>query len=262
MRRINFPPFQLPQTIALLLLSALPLAAQRDSVQRPGTIMSGSSTTMSNGAGVRMSYSTVVDPADQVANVRMPGGASGNPLKAWHRFMIDQVHGQYFGYDLTVSPGLSPGHFTVTIAPLSVGPQDFGMRMTGVDPNVLRSVPLPSYPPPQDVQDGDTISLDLLVSPDGKTKVTDYLQVWNLGGTSGAGVRGSTGAPRDYSLDDGVPHFNWQGVKVTVNGQPAAETGFTGRPGVTLWLTDPNHGRYVLSLLPHEGFQKAGTIHD
>src|SRR5260370_42443759 len=40
----------------------------------------------------------------------------------------------------------------------------------------LSPVPLPKYSAPQLVKSGDIIALDLLVSPDGKQKIVDYIQ--------------------------------------------------------------------------------------
>ena len=100
---------------------------------------------------------------------------------------------------------------------------------------------------------------------DGKTKVVDYFQVSSMAGTALSGTLTPTtsGEPRDYTLEEGVPQYNFQGIKMTVNGQPVeSTTGFTGKAGVTLWMTAPNQGRYILSLLPHEGFQKSGVIRD
>jgi hypothetical protein len=41
----------------------------------------------------------------------------------------------------------------------------------------FRFLVLPRYPDPVVVENGDTIALDLLVSPDGKRKIVDYLEI-------------------------------------------------------------------------------------
>ncbi len=240
---------------SLLFLFALALPAQPN--VGPKTLMSGSMTFTSNGAGLKITYSTVVESQAQSSKVNLPGGAAGGKNNVMHRYMVDQVHAQYFGYDLTATPGLSPGHFTVTVSPLTLDPGKFGMG----DASTLRPVPLPTYPPPQDVEEGDTIALDLLVSADGKQKVVDYFQVRRINPDGLAAATTSTSA-RDYSIDDGAPHFTFDGTRVLINGKSDAGPASTTKPGSTLWIAAPNQGRYILSLLPHDGFQKSGTIRD
>lgn len=231
-------------------------------LERPGSLMSGSMTTLRNGVGIKVAYNTVVEPPEKQSSVRITGGSYGfDKQNVVHRYMVDPVHDQYFGYDLAVAPGLSPGHFTITISPLSMGPKEFGMGGSKGNPDSLRPVPLPTYPPPQDVQEGDTVALDLLVSADGAMKLVDYFQVWSEGSDGPSAA--TTGAePRDYTVDDGAPHFIFDGTKVLVNGQPSDLAGSTTKPGATLWLAAPNQGRYILSLVPHDGFQKSGVIRD
>ena len=115
------------------------------------------------------------------------------------------------------------------------------------DASTLRPVPLPTYPPPQDVEEGDTIALDLLVSADGKQKVVDYFQVRRINPDGPAAATTSTSA-RDYSIDDGAPHFTFDGTRVLINGKSDAGPASTTKPGSTLWIAAPNQGRYILFL--------------
>ena len=152
---------------------------------------------------------------------------------------------------------------TITISPLSLNPAEFNHQQGFTN---LQAVPLPTYPPPQDVQEGDTMALTLLLSPDEKTKVVDYFQFWSIpsGGTDGNLTVSSRSGPaaRDYTLDDGAPSFNLGGATVFVNGRPANLAGFTEKPGSTLWLSVPNRGRYILSLVRYGNFVRAGAIRD
>jgi len=233
--------------ISLFLICALAAMGQ-PSESRPGTLQSGSAGMYSNGVGFRFHYTTVVEPPPaHMSDIRLTGGVKIDHMTV-HRQLNDEVHQQYFGYDLTAVSGPGPGQYTVTISPLTA------------QSTTLTPVPLPKYPPPTVVNEGDTIALDILVSPDGKQKVVDYFQ---LSGGQSAIPATSTAEPRDYTPDDGAVHINGDRMVVLVNVQPATtRTGLTVKPGATIWLSAPNQGRYILSLLPHDGFQKAGTVRD
>ena len=74
----------------------------------------------------------------------------------------------------------------------------------------------------------------------------------------------STGAPKDYTLDDGPLKFDFIG-EVSINGERFAGPALFlagRRDGFTPWFSFPGKGRFVLSLAPHAGFVKAGAIRD
>jgi hypothetical protein len=129
------------------------------------------------------------------------------------------------------------------------------------DGAILSRAPEPRFPPPQVLHDGDLIELDLMVSPDGTQKVTDYIEF--LVHEPEPKAASATGEPRDFTLDDGPVTFHAERVTVWINGQRAfGMAGFTGKPGATFWIGFPGQGRYILSLVPHEGFLKSGAVRD
>lgn len=213
----------------------------------PGEIMGGAAGMNRNGVEIRIKYQTVAEPPlKNPADLKISGGVRVTK-DAIHRMMNDSVNKQSFGYDLTAEPGPGPDQLTVTIAPLS-GKTEYALA------------PLPKYPPPQMINDGDTIALDLLVSPDGRRKIVDYIQVSTYKEPPAAS---STSAAKDYSPDDGPVNFGFFDAKILMNGALfTGPSGFTGKAGATLWMTVPQQGRYILSLVPHDGLQKAGTIRD
>ena len=222
-------------------------AASLAGADRPGQIMSGYGE-FANGINVR--FTAVAEPPFKGAQ-GMPGGIAVRKDRI-QRDMIDTTNRQYFGYDLLVEPA-GGKRLRVTILPLSLQPNDVG--------DSLSPVLLPKYPPPEVVDDGDTIALDLLVSPDGRQKIVDYIQVgWKVEPPPAK----TQAEPRDFTLDDGPLSFSFQShTKLLLNGQPhPGQTGMTGKPGGTLWFSIPGRGRYVLSLAPHDGFQRAGSIRD
>ncbi len=174
----------------------------------------------------------------------------------WHRFVIDQVHAQYFGYDLDVQSLPTARQYRVTFAPLSIGPEQ-------LQPPGLSALPLPQYPQPQTVTVGDSIAVDLLVSTDGKRKIVDYIHFPSISGLGAPPGAKTTAAPRDYSLDDGPLQFDFAGY-VSIDGERfQGPTWFIkGKSGATMWFSVGGQGRYILSLAPHEGFLALGTVRD
>lgn len=232
--------------ISLLFVCGLACLAQTQ--DRPGTFMSGSASMSRNGTGYHFHYVTTVEPPPaHISDLKLHGGVTVDGTVV-HRMMTDELHHQYFGYDITAVPGPGSAQYTVTIAPLTV------------QSTTLSPVLLPKYPPPTVMNDGDTMALDLLVSADGKQKVVDYIQV---SGARTATASTTTAETRDYVPDDGAVRINSDGMVVLVNGQPfGARAGVTIKPGATIWVAAPNEGRYILSLQPREGFSKSGAIRD
>jgi hypothetical protein len=117
------------------------------------------------------------------ATYAIPGGkqvsANGGGIMAdgdvIHRYMNDPVSGGSFGYDFSIAG--DPAH----------GYQAVFQPLTKAGESARQIVP--KFPPPQPVKDGDTISLDLMASPDGTQRIVDYIQV-SMSGTSSASGNG------------------------------------------------------------------------
>ena len=147
----------------------------------------------------------------------------------------------------------------------------------------LNPAPLPKYPPPQTVYSGDTIALDIMISSDGRERIVDYIQltaaasgpsqaaageVWRhlpattapaKSATSQAAV---TAEPRDFSIDDGPLTFSIDAPAVLIDGEKFSQrVAMEFHSGATLGFYFPGQGRYILSLAPHDGFVRSGTIH-
>jgi hypothetical protein len=134
----------------------------------------------------------------------------------------------------------------------------------------LHPAPSPKYPPPQIVQDGDTIAIDLLLSPDGRQKLVDYIRIGAAVKTGRirlqAPLKAIHQAARDFTLDDGSPNFQvLNPPKLLINGQEYHDPiEWQTEAGSTLELCIPGRGFYILSLTPSEnhGLQRAGTVRD
>lgn len=222
--------------VLLLLACALTASAAE--------IMSGSSE-LKNGVTVR--YSTVLEPPLRQSQILMLEGghaASGNRI---HRTLREKNTEASYGYDFVVDPE-GPRHFRVRIEPPT--------RRTGGP-----IVALPKYPPPQVVEQGDIIALDLLVSRDGGQKLVDYIEVAQ---TVEPGPTAAIAPARDFTLDDGpvALHFATPTRLYLNSARTQDGFGFTVKQGGTLWFALRGRGRYILSLSPHAGFRKLGAIRD
>ncbi len=222
--------------IWLAMLPAVSLAG----ADRPGQLMSAYGEI---GRDIVVRLTCVAQPPME-RGWALPGGISV-PGDRVQRYLRDGATNEYFGYDLFVDPGTAPNRHVVRIEPLSLG-------------TARRR--LPKYPPPQIVEDGDVIALDLAISPNGKQKIVDYIEVERKVEPPAK----DTAEPRDFTLDDGPLSFNFRSpTKLLLNGQDyPGMLGMTGKPGGTLWFAISGRGRYILSLAPHEGFVKAGAIRD
>jgi len=89
-------------------------------------------------------------------------------------------------------------------------------------------MPPARYPAPQLVQQGETIALDVMVSPGGRQKIVDYLQLSPPEPIDLPPAPVTTG-PRDFTVDDEPLHIDadsFERTTVLVDGQR-----FTGRVG-------------------------------
>jgi hypothetical protein len=228
-------------------------------------IMSGSST-LKNGVFVRFRamLSWTGNSSSDIGHGLGEGGTT------WHdnvisRWMSHRVKQTYFGYDMVIGEGDVASGVMVTFRPLTMDDGRFkGLSLT----------PILESPAPQIVHDGDTIELDLMKSPDGRQKLTDYIEFFSH--EPQPPPARATDTPRDFTVDDGPVKFDGSHITVWKQGRQIVGMGsltdtsplphigwsFSGRQGSTFWVTFPGQGRYILSLAPHDGFVKAGAIRD
>jgi hypothetical protein len=236
------------KTSLFLLISAWSIVAQ----QRSGILLSHGFAGSNN---IELQFAVVAEPPDASLATLMSvsGIASSDSGNGASRFVIDKVHRQYFGYDISAEATSAGGQYRVTIAPLTwIPPKDQGH---------LTPVLLPKYPEPQIMNETDTLELDLLVSPDGKQKVVDYIQVSKKPEPPAAT---NDQQPKDYTLDDGPINFDFENeTSVWVDGEKyPGSYGAEIKTGATVWFYYPGQGRYILSLVPHEGFSQTGAVRD
>jgi hypothetical protein len=242
------------KTSLLLLTFTLAVCAQ------PGRqIASGRNSA----GGFGVEYKTYVVPDSPDPSLRLLGTGAAGHGNTVQRVVYDMTSLSYFGYSVTVEPEAA-GSVRITFGPVDAARVANLLKgIAGDEP--LNAAPPPIFPAPQVVQIGDTVSLDLMVTPDGKHKVVDYLRFSGpMGAPPEPRAAAVTAGARDFTIDDGRVRFPIQGPsELRINGKKYDGTrGATGGEGATFWLSVPAHGRYILSLFPHEGFIKAGAIRD
>jgi hypothetical protein len=181
-----------------------------------------------------------------------------------HRVLADAEGKVVFGYDLVVEPVAATKQFKVTLKPLSAR---FEEQLRSRQPSTAANRAaqnISTLPRPADAQlidDGDAFALDLLVNSETGVKIVDVVKVsfdrarlWS--------------APRSIPLRDftlGNVELAVRDHKLTINGELVG--GGRSKPargcaGALVWFYVPARGRFIFSLIPHEGydFQKVGRI--
>ncbi len=193
-----------------------------------------------NGANIR--FTTAAEPPSRSVELDENAGgvrvAEGNVVNRFF-YLKDRAA----GYDLEVEP-LGGGQFRLTFKALSAT----GEKMPPL-------VALPSYPPPQILKEGETLAVDVMTNPKTGQKIVDRIQV----SSKPFALETLADQPRDFQFDD--VYINLTKPVVYVNGQKVGEWA-GAMAGSVVWVSPPGHGRILLTLKPHEGydFRKAGVI--
>ncbi|HEX8459242.1 MAG TPA: hypothetical protein VF656_18265 [Pyrinomonadaceae bacterium] len=185
-----------------------------------------------------------------------------------HRVLVDAQGNFVFGYDLVVEPVTATKQFKVSVKPLST---EFEERLRARRPTQTATQSaeqtvstLPRSSDAQLIDDGDAFALDLLVNPQTGVKIVDVVKVsFERARLWSAPPRRRQLPLRDFTL--GNVELAMRDYKLQINGelvgggrrQPAR-----GCSGALVWFYVEGRGRFIFSLMPHEGydFQKVGRI--
>lgn len=222
-------------------------------------------TTVTFRSGVTLIFTSETDPPSR--EKMTPGSVQvRGSQNVVHRIFLDRENKIYFGYDVEVEPLTGSDQYTLIIKPLSEPP----IQQSNPPLTDLTSLALPKHPPPQTVNNGDTLALEVLVNPQTRVKITDFIRVSSTGVPSQDQSLGDVPSAADAvrSPIDLRPEMIFLQVTnshLLINGQDMVGTvkGFgPGLVGSLLWFYLPNYGRFVLSLTPREGydFRKAGVV--
>lgn len=175
-----------------------------------------------------------------------------------HRVLTDAQQNVVFGYDLAVSSDPITKKFK-----LAVLPADEAFRRTFLKDNTAPRTfaTFPKSTTPQTLDDGDAVSLELLVNHDSGVKIVDVVSVTFDRRTLREGNFES--APKDFTLDAvalGVKNYTLM-INGTLVNKSKSSIGFSG---ALLWFYVPERGRFIFSLVPREGyeFEKIAVLDD
>ncbi|HJR06681.1 MAG TPA: hypothetical protein VJ842_05445 [Pyrinomonadaceae bacterium] len=188
-----------------------------------------------------------------------------------HRVLVDAQGNFVFGYDLVVEPVAATKQFKVSLKPLSA---EFEEQLRARQPaatttstngaqRATQTVSTLARPTEaQLVDDGDAFALDLLVNAETGVKIVDVVKVsFDRAKLWSAPPRRSMPL-RDFTL--GNVELAVRDYKLTVNGElvGGGTRPARGCAGALVWFYVPTRGRFIFSLIPHEGydFQKIGVI--
>jgi tetratricopeptide (TPR) repeat protein len=158
--------------VALLALASAPGVA---SAADPSRDEPYAFATLDNGAfvGFALLRAEASAAGGQIGEIAFPHSNSVN------RVLVDQEAGAYFGYSLEVEPVSSRRKFRVAVKPLERGiEKELRRRQScGTCPELTLLGPLPRYPAPRLLDDGDLFTLDLLVNPRTGERIVDAVRV-------------------------------------------------------------------------------------
>lgn len=170
-----------------------------------------------------------------------------------HRVLTDAQNNVVFGYDLWVNADPLTRKFS-----LAVLPADEAFRRT-----FLKEIParanssfatFPKSTTPQTLDDGDAVSLDLLVNNESGVKIVDVVSVT----FDRSSLRESNleSAPKDFTLD--AVALSVKNYSLTINDKLIGKSKSSiGAEGALLWFYIPERGRFIFSLVPRDGYNFA-----
>lgn len=179
--------------------------------------------------------------------------------KIIHRILTDANQRAIFGYDLLVSADPITRKFSLLVLPA-----DEAFRRTFLNETAAPRIndtfaTFPKSAATQTLDDGDAVSLELLINHQTGVKIVDVVKV----SFDRSRLRESTleGLPRDFTLD--AVSLTIKSYQLLRDGNLVAKSKTViGHSGSLLWFYVPDRGRFIFSLVPREGysFKKSGVL--
>ncbi len=207
--------------------------------------------------GITIAVKTETTPTDSANNALTNISSSystysNNSLEnTMHRLMTDKKNKLYFGYDLVVEPQSEKNKFKVSIKPLSINPNKL-LKVENFTAQVL-----PKYPKELLIDDGDTITLEILENAQTGVKIFDLIKV-TTENLQGGNYFLERKPARDFTIDD--VELRLTNFEVFINGERIEKGGSMSGANVYFYLQ--GKGRFVMSPFARQGFdlQKIGVI--
>ena len=220
-----------------------------------------------NGTGFRLYWETRLEPASPALAENL-GTAQMWGTETFTRILMNRERRTYFGYRMTVSIE-SDNSYSIAWTPQFRLTPELARVVHIDDPEAWRQQPTGwDATNRKIVRPGDVIALDLMVSPQTGQKIVEYITIQEPFRLSLNFFNNP--APREFSYVGGAPReFRAEDAELrlreplfTINGkvEESSRGSLQDISGPTVWLLAPGKGRFVLSLTPRPGFQKAGEV--
>jgi hypothetical protein len=171
-----------------------------------------------------------------------------------HRVLTDAQNNVVFGYDLWVNADPIARKFS-----LAVLPADEAFRRTFLKdftPSRTSSsfATFPKSTTPQTLDDGDAVSLDLLINNESGVRIVDVVSVtFDRASLHESNLQS---VPKDFTLD--AVALTVKNYSLTINGNLVGQSkSRIGASGALLWFYVPERGRFIFSLVPRQGYDFA-----
>jgi hypothetical protein len=176
-----------------------------------------------------------------------------------HRVITDGEGRVIFGYDLRVNSDPFTRKFSLVVLPA-----DEAFRRTFLKDSAAKRAEdlfatFPKSATPQTLDDGDAVSVELLVNQESGLKIVDVVRV--TFDRSSLLENHFESTPKDFTLD--AVALSVKGYQLLIDGDLVVKSKATvGCTGSLLWLYVPGRGRFIFSLVPRDGyeFEKVGVI--
>ena len=176
-----------------------------------------------------------------------------------HRVLTDAQQNVVFGYDLWISADPITKKFSVAVLPADEAfRRSFLKDFTPLRANAAFAT-FPKSTTPQTLDDGDAVSLELLVNHESGAKIVDVVSV--TFDRTRLRENHLESAPKDFTLDAVALGVKKYGLLLNGNEVSRSKSSI-GCTGALLWLYIPERGRFIFSLVPREGydFEKVAVL--
>lgn len=228
------------------------------------TIANAQSNSIGFKSGITVAIKTETVPPGNTDSLGSIYGYTDSSDNIVHRMMTDTKNKIYFGYDVVVEKQDETGKFKVSIKPLSKTPKQLLNRNITSGGNIpdydtFTAKSLAKYPEAVILDDGDTITLDILENPQTRTKISDIIKVMSKPSKFISDFSERRDA-KDFTIDDVL--LKMTKPEISINDK-TYKTG-TSLMGNINWIYIQGKGRFIFSFSPQPGynFQKTGIILD
>lgn len=177
-----------------------------------------------------------------------------------HRVLTDAERRIIFAYDLSVSANPVTKKFRIVVLPADEAFRRSFLKDTAPLKAHESFATFPKSATPQTLDDGDAVSLELLVNRESGVKIIDVVKV-----TFDRSILRENlfdALPKDFTLEE-VSSLSVKSYELTIDGNLVGKSkSKLGCTGSLLWFYVPDRGRFIVSLVPREGysFQKVGML--